>query len=430
VRATLCEWLVPVATQSETVSVEETIIALLVLAAVVSVVTKFLRLPYTVTLVLAGLVVGLTGVLKDLQFSADLVFFVFLPVILFEAALNTPAAYLKRYWPVIALLATFGVLVSFALTTAGLRLLTDEPLAEIMLFAALIAATDPVSVVTLFRRLKADRRLTTVVDSESLFNDGTAAVVFAITLLVLREPGTVGIDDAVLRFLWMAGGGLAIGAAIGYVASRLHRLFDEQLLELMMTTIVAYGSFLVGELLGMSGPVACAAAGIVVGNVGRELGMSDGVKQAVTLFWEYAAFIVNSLVFLLIGAQMDLDAIGGNIGLVMLGFAIVLISRAAAVYSSAGIGRLLCPSLPGRWQHVLVWGGLRGTVALALALSVPADTPGQERLVTLTFGVVLCSLLVQGLTMKPFAHAMGVGKTAGGRRSESPSGPGGPPATG
>jgi len=397
-----------IATSSETLGIEETIIALLALAAVVSVVTRFLRLPYTVTLVLAGLVVGVSGLLRDLQFSADLVFLVFLPVILFEAALNTPAAYLKRYWPVIALLAIFGVLVSFAITTAGLRWLTDEPIAEIMLFSALIAATDPVSVVALFRRLRADRRLTTVIDSESLFNDGTAAVVFAIALMVLREPGSVGIDDAVLRFLWMAAGGLAVGLAIGYVASRLHRRFDEQLLELMMTTIVAYGSFLLAEQLGMSGPVACAAAGIVVGNVGRELGMSEGVKQAVTIFWEYAAFIVNSLVFLLIGAQMDLRAIGDQIGLIGLAFVIVLAARAVSVYASAGIGRFLCPPLPGRWQHVLVWSGLRGTVALALALSVPRDTPGQARLVTLTFGVVLFSLLIQGLTMGPFAKRMGV----------------------
>lgn len=402
-----------IATSSETLGIEETIIALLALAAVVSVVTRFLRLPYTVTLVLAGLVVGVSGLLRDLQFSADLVFLVFLPVILFEAALNTPAAYLKRYWPVIALLAIFGVLVSFAITTAGLRWLTDEPIAEIMLFSALIAATDPVSVVALFRRLRADRRLTTVIDSESLFNDGTAAVVFAIALMVLREPGSVGIDDAVLRFVWMAAGGLAVGLAIGYVASRLHRRFDEQLLELMMTTIVAYGSFLLAEQFGMSGPVACAAAGIVVGNVGRELGMSEGVKQAVTIFWEYAAFIVNSLVFLLIGAQMDLRAIGDQIGLIGLAFVIVLAARAVSVYASAGIGRFLCPPLPGRWQHVLVWSGLRGTVALALALSVPRDTPGQARLVTLTFGVVLFSLLIQGLTMGPFAKRMGVAGSAG-----------------
>jgi len=390
------------------VSIEITLVLLLLVAAAVSVVTRLVRLPYTVTLVLAGLVVAVSGLSSPLDLSADLIFYVFLPVILFEAALSTPGAYLRASWRPIAILAVPGVLLAFGLTAGGLRLLTGESWSTVLLFGALIVATDPVSVVALFRRLKIDRHLTTIVDGESLFNDGTAAVVFAIVLSGVIAHTTPGPGGAVVRFVWMAGGGLVLGWAVGTLASRAHRLLDERLLELMLTMITAYGSFLAAQLLGMSGPVACVVAGIVVGNVGRRIGMSDGVASAVNDFWEFAAFLVNSLVFLLIGLRTNLGAIADHLGLVAIAFVVVLASRAVTVYATGAASRLFAPRLSFRWQHVLVWGGLRGSVALALALSIPASVANRDLIVATAFGVVLVSLVLQGLTMRPLVRSLGL----------------------
>ena len=390
------------------VSIEITLVLLLLVAAAVSVVTRLVRLPYTVTLVLAGLVVAVSGLSSPLDLSADLIFYVFLPVILFEAALSTPGAYLRASWRPIAILAVPGVLLAFGLTAVGLRLLTGESWSTVLLFGALIAATDPVSVVALFRRIKIDRYLTTIVDGESLFNDGTAAVVFAIVLSGVTAHTAASPGGAVVRFVWMAGGGLLLGWAVGTLASRAHHLLDERLLELMLTMITAYGSFLAAQLLGMSGPVACVVAGIVVGNVGRRIGMSDGVASAVNDFWEFAAFLVNSLVFLLIGLRTNLGAIADHLGLVVIAFVVVLASRAVTVYAAGATSRLVAPRLALRWQHVLVWGGLRGSVALALALSIPARVASRDLIVTTAFGVVLISLVLQGLTMRPLVRRLGL----------------------
>ena len=387
------------------VTIEETVVLLLALAAVVALTSRALHLPYTIVLVVAGLVVGLAGGLIEVNLSADLAYYVFLPVILFQAALETPAHHLRREWLPISLLVVPGVLVSFVLTAAGMRAL-GQTWTVAWIFAALIVATDPVSVIALFRRLRVDRRLSTIVDCESMFNDGVAAVLFTIVVGALVTGDGLHPVGAGLRFLWMGGAGLAFGVGLGYLAYRLHRLIDEPMLELLFTTILAYGSFLAAETLHMSGPVACTAAGIVAGNVARGRGMTPGVRRAVGYFWEYAAFLVNSLVFLLIGLTIDLDDIGGHLGLVITAFVVVVAARAANVYGFGATMQIVGHPLPWSWLHVINWGGLRGTVALALVLSLPSDTPALATLRVLTFGVVLFSLLIEGLTIPPLVHAL------------------------
>jgi len=410
-----------------TVSVESAILTLLIVAGLVLLFTRLTRLPYTITLVLVGLLGGVLGVLPALTFSPDLAFYVFLPVILFESGLRTPVHHLRRHLGTVAFLAVPGVLLSFVLTAAGLWFAGAGPLAELLVFSALIAATDPVSVVALFRRMRVPGGLRVIVESESLFNDGTAAVLFAI-VVASATSGGIGLLDAAGRFAWMAAGGLAVGVGVGLAASGLHRLLDEAIVELMLTTILAYGSFLLAETMNMSGPVACAAAGVTVAALGRRHGMTPGVRQAVDGFWEYAAFIVNSLVFLLIGLRMDVGAISEHIGLVVLAFAVVVLARAVVVYGfGASLRALRRRAVPWSWDHVLVWGGLRGTVALALALSVPADVPSRDSLVVMTFGVVLFSLLTQGLTIPTLVRWLGLAgqgdetTAARGKREQSPT---------
>lgn len=393
---------------ADAVSIEEALVALLLIAAAVAVVVRRVGVPYTVGLVVVGLVVGLVTHVRALSLSSDLVFYVFLPILLFEAAFNLEARHLLTDWHRILALAVPGVLVAFALTATGVRYLGGTTWVVALLFGALIAATDPVSVVALFSRLGVPERLTTTIDAESLFNDGTAAVVFAIVLAAVADGASAGVAVAAGRFVWMAAGGLAVGLGVGYAASAVHRLLDDHLIEITLSTIVAFGSFLLGQQLGMSGVVACVTAGIVVGNYGRHRNMGPVTRVTMGTVWEYAAFVANSLIFLLIGLRIDLSLIVDHAWLVLLAFAIVVVARAVTVYGYGALSRVAGRRLPFSWQHVLVWGGLRGTIALALVLNVPADVPGRETLQVVTFGVVLLSLVGQGLTMPVLVRRLGL----------------------
>lgn len=394
-------------------SVEEVLVLLLVIAAVVAVVAKRVGAPYTVGLVVVGLVLGLVTHVDAVKLSSDLVFYVFLPILLFEAGFNLEARHLLTDWRRIAALAIPGVLVAFAITGGGVYWVGGTALTVALLFAALIAATDPVSVVSLFRRLGVSDRLTTMIDAESLFNDGTAAVVFAIVLGAVVEGGSVTATGAIGQFAWMTLGGLGVGLAVGYAASSVHRYVDDHLVEITLSTIVAYGSFLLGQWLDMSGVVACVTAAVVLGNYGQHRHMGPVTRVTMSTVWEYAAFIANSLIFLLIGLRIDLSTIGDNVGLVLIGFVAVLAGRAVTVYGYGLVSRLAGRDLPLSWQHVLFWGGLRGTIALALVLSVPDDLEGRPTLQVLTFGVVLMSLVLQGLTIPPLARRLGLVDTEG-----------------
>ena len=393
--------------------IEEALVALLLIAAAVAILARRAGVPYTIGLVLVGLAVGLVTHVSAVSLSSDLVFYVFLPVLLFEAAFDLEARHLLTDWRRVLILAVPGVLVAFALTALGVHIAGGMTWALALLFGALITATDPVSVVAIFRRLGAPARLTTLVDSESLFNDGTAAVLFAIVLTAVVDGTSVGAAEAVGRFAWMAGGGLAVGLALGYAASFALRALDDHLIEITLTTIVAFGSFLLGERLGMSGVVACVAAGLVVGSYGRRRSMSPVTRVTMGTVWEYAAFVANSLIFLLIGLRIDLGGIVEHAGLVVLAFVVVVAARAVTIYGFGAFSRLAGRGLPWSWHHVLVWGGLRGTIALALVLTVPATVPGRDTLQVVTFGVVLLSLVGQGLTMPWLARRLGLVGTAG-----------------
>ena len=392
----------------DAVSIEETLVVLLLITAAIAVAARRVGVPYTVGLVVVGLVVGLATQPSAVSLSADLVFYVFLPILLFEAGFNLEAGHLLTDWRRIAALAVPGVLVAFALTGVGVHWLGGTSWTVALLFAALIAATDPVSVVSLFRRLGVPDRLTTTIEAESLFNDGTAAVIFAIVLGGVLGGGHVSAAGAAGRFVWMYAGGFVVGLAVGYAASFVHRHLDDHLIEITLSTIVAYGSFLLGQWIGTSGVVACVIAAVVLGNYDQQRTMGAVTRVTMGTVWDYAAFVANSLIFLLIGLRMDLGTIADNAWLVLVAFGVVLVGRAVTIYGYGALSRLAGRRLPIRWQHVLVWGGLRGTIALALVLSVPAAVSGQQTLQVLTFGVVLLSLVVQGLTLPPLVRKLGL----------------------
>ena len=398
-------------------SLDIAIIALLLIISAVGIATRSLRVPYPVALVIAGVLLGallrsplpfLSGLeLDELHLTPHLILVLFLPALLFEATLHIEATALRKTLLPIGLLAVPGVLLTAAITGAlvhwGVGL--DWPTA--LLFGAIVAATDPIAVLAIFQRTGAPRELAVLIEGESLFNDGTAVVLSRILLGVVLA-GTFNALDGAINFVVVVGGGLLIGAAAGWLASRLTARLDDHLIEITLTTILAYGTFVIAEACEVSGVIAVVAAGLVLGNVGARTGMSPTTRLALLNFWEYIAFLFNSAIFLLIGLEVDLGSLRFDLWPVLIAIGAVLLARAVVVYGLGLIVLPLPPVLPRRWLHVLFWAGLRGAVSLAVVLSLPRDLPVRPLLLDLTFGVVLFTLLVQGLTMAPLVQRLGL----------------------
>ncbi len=390
---------------SEIVIAEEIIIGLLLIASLVAILVRRFRLPYTVGLVSIGLLISAIFEPLDNPISPDIILSLLVPPLIFEAAFHLRVEDLRRDLGLILLLAVPGVvlttLVVGGLVSWGVGI--DIRLA--LVFGALIAATDPVAVVALFRRLGVPKRLQVLLEGESLFNDGTAIVMFSIMLAIaglasqdsnLSVNG--GLGEWIAEFLKVAGGGVLAGMVLGMFASQIIGRIDDPLVETTLTTVLAYGAFLVGEhILHVSGVLAVVAAGIVNGNVGPS-GMSATTRVVVFNFWEYAAFLANSFIFLLIGLTIDLGVMLENLPAIGIALMAVLVARALEIYGFS----LFSKEISYKWKHILYWGGLRGAIALALALTIPSqnvDPQALSLLRNMAFGVVLFTLLGQGISM-------------------------------
>ncbi len=363
-------------------------------------VSRRIGLPYTAGLVLAGVALALFKIGTKLPLSQPLIFTVFLPPLIFEAALQLDWRAFRRELPLTVVLAFAGVAIAAALVAGGMHLLLGWSWLGAAFFGVLIAATDPVSVIAAFKEMNAEPRLRMVVEAESLLNDGVAAVAFAV-LIGVAGGGGLTPAGALGSLAWTVGGGIGIGLGIGLVVLALSGRTQDHLVELTLTTIVAWGSFLTAEHVHASGVFATLAAGLLVGNFGWRRAISAAGRPHVIGFWEYAAFLANSCLFLLIGNHEARQPIGVVAGELAVAVVLVLVGRAAAVYPLAALFRSTALKLSRQYQHVLVWGGLRGAIGLALALAVPASVPERAAIVILTFGVVAFSIFVQGLTMPP-----------------------------
>jgi CPA1 family monovalent cation:H+ antiporter len=379
-------------------------IGLLVVAIIVAIAARRLRLPYTVGLVVAGMSLAFSHIDLGIALTHDIIFDVILPPLLFEAALNLRWNKLRRDAAPILVLSVAGVLISAAVTFLGMRQLLDWPAAPALIFAVLIAATDPVAVIALFKDLGFEGRTRLLVESESLFNDGVAAVLFALALTwISGGPPVAGWPWYLL--LTMSGGGLLTGALVGLIALLVAGRTGDHLVETAVTVAAAYGSFLLAENFHFSGVLATVTAGLVVGAVGvratgRRLGLSHQGRLFAIAFWEFLAFMANSAVFLLIGVSAS------RIHFSILGYTslcvtilLVLLGRAAAVYPLSLVFQYSRWKIAMAEQHVLFWAGLRGALGLALALSLPDSLPMRDAIVIATFGVVTFSVIVQGLSM-------------------------------
>ncbi len=395
-------------------------LGLLGLAILVALAARRLRLPYTVGLVFAGAALALFRVDAGLTLTHDLIFDVVLPPLLFEAALHLRWTELRRdLLPVVAL-STIGVALCAALVSFGLVHALNWPTESALAFGALIAATDPIAVIALLRETRVTGRLRLLIEAESLVNDGAAAVLFTLILVwSTHNPAASGGPlGAASAFLYIAGGGLLIGAAVGAGAVLLAGTSNDHLVETALTAVAAFGSFLIAQRLQASGVLATVAAGIVMGNLGVlaprttfGLALTEHGSTFVLEFWEFAAFLANSVIFLLIGSAMaNVDFSREGWQALAIAVALALAGRAVAVYPVCLAFSRSRWAVPLNEQHLLWWGGLRGALALALALSLPYDLPRREDILIFAFAVVAFSVIVQGLTA-PFAlKALGLAK--------------------
>ncbi len=387
---------------------------LFVVATTVAIAARWLRMPYTVALVLAGLLLGALDLLAPPHLTKDLLFSVFLPGLIFEAAYHLEFTEFWRNRLPIVSLAVPGVIAAILLTAVVL-----VPLSEVLgfahdlswqdglVFGALIAATDPIAVVALFKSLGVPKRLSVLIEGESLLNDGTAVVFFTLILGIVGGASVSG-AGLLLEFLATIGAGALIGTTIGLVISHVIQRVDDPMIEITLTTIAAYGSFVTAEQFHYSGVIATVVAGMLCGNYAARTGMSPTTRVAVETFWEYIAFALNSIVFLLIGFEVRFDTLLANWELVLAAYLAVSLGRAVVVFTAAGVLRRAATRLPRGWSVVLTWGGLRGGISMVLVLGLPETFPHRELLIAMTFGVVLLSILLNGLSMAPLLRRLGV----------------------
>lgn len=407
---------------------EAQVLILLLIASLVGMLARRIRVPYTLALVVAGLALSFLKLesLQDLSLTPDLLLLLFLPPLLFEAAYHLPFRELKRNAPHIGFLALPGVLLSVGLTAVGafvglnwLGLADGFGWTQALLFASVISATDPISVLSLFKELGAPKRLYQVVEGESLINDGVAVVVFVIVGTLVGLPSSQfdhaplhGLREiiafSVITFVKTSVGGVLIGSGVAAGVSFLTRQVDDHLIEITLTTLVAWGSFLLAEQFHASGVLSTVSAGIVMGSFGKHVGMSAATRVAVHDFWEYMGFVSNSFIFLLVGLELDAGSLFPEVSAIAWAFGAVVAARAIMIYAGMPLVDRFSTPLPAVWRHVLVWGGLRGSLSMVLILGLPPDTPGRPLLVNLVFGVVAVSLFAQGLTMGPLVRRLGV----------------------
>ncbi len=395
---------------TDLLTLELTFVELLLLVFVVAMVVHRIKLPYTVALVLVGLGLSFQNVIH-FELTPEIILMLFLPPLVFEAALHIDYGIFRKVITPVLLLAIFGVLITIGVIWGLLTLTGLLDWQTALIFASLIAATDPVAVVSLFKALGAPKRLSTLVESESLFNDATTIVVFHIVVgAVLVGGGEFHLDwiHALTQFAMVAVGGAVIGVVAGILANFIFARVDDHLIEITLSTIVAYGAYLLAEQFHLSGVLAVVFAGMLIGNRSSR-NMSPTTRMMLANFWEYIAFLVNSLVFILIGMQVVMPRLGNQVyWLIFVVVVVVLISRAVTVYGLSFISKLLGSRVKLSHQHVLFWGGLRGAVSLALALSLSRGAPNRDLILTLTFAVVLFTLLVQATTIGPLLRRLGL----------------------
>lgn len=394
------------------------LVVLLLIGVMVLWLTRRIRFPYTVMLVLVGM--GLAGMasmlpgslepLHEFVISPDLILFVFLPTLVFESAFNMDLRQLRRNLVPVLLLAVPGLILSTLLIGILVALVTPLSFTTALLLGSILSATDPVAVTALFRQMGAPRRLMVLVEGESLLNDATS-VVLARILLAVVTAGAVSWDALATGgsdFIQLFLGGLAVGVGMGYLTGQLlGRLEPDPFIQITLTTVLAYLSFIVAESwLHVSGIMATMGAGLALGGWGR-VKISASVRQYLDHFWEFAAYLANTLIFLMVGLRVNIGEVLGTAHSLVWVIVAMLVSRAVVVYGLMPWTGRRPVRIPLSYQTVMFWSGLRGAVSLAIVLSLPVFEHS-EMFFPLVMGAVLFTLVIQGTTMPLLMKRLGL----------------------
>ena len=384
--------------QGNVAEVVTVLIILLLVATGVALVSRRLRIPYIAGLVLAGL--AITELLPHrIRLDSSLIFNLFLPILLFEAALNTDISRLRSTIKPIALLAGPGILLCAGITSVLLKLELGLDWIPASLVGVMLSITDTALVIAVFKEVSAvPHRLVTLVEGESLLNDDVALVLFSL-ILTVYTTGSLSPLDVVQEFLFVIIGGALVGIALGYLSIGLLTQADDPLGSILLTVAIALGAFQAGQFLHVSGVVAVVVAGLIVGNFEHSQVTSASTQVTLFSFWEYAGFGVNTFIFLLIGLEINVITLWETLPAVLLAFIAYQVGRALTVYPLLSLVPFFDRPIPMRWRHVLFLGNIKGSLSTALALSLPLALPGREKLIAIVLGVVLLSLVGQGLTL-------------------------------
>ncbi|WP_379131131.1 cation:proton antiporter [Paenibacillus sp. sgz500958] len=392
------------------------VLILLAISMGVIAVAKKINQPYSIALVVVGLILGVIHVpvleeaeafITQSHVFQTIIISLFLPILLGDATLKLPVSHLREQSKPVLALALGGTLLSFLIIVVSMHWLVGLPLVVAFTFAALMSATDPISVISIFKSLGVPKNVVTIIEGESLFNDGIAVVLFQISsiyLLSYMEMGWAGVGSGILLFLKFSLGGILIGAIMGYLFSQLIRFYDDYPLEIGFSMLLFFGSYFIAEHFHVSGVIAVVVSGLIFGSYGARIGMSETTYTNINSFWDVITLVANSLIFLMIGLEIKNISFSDKWGIIASAILIVLLGRTLALYASLGFLK----KFPASWKLILNWGGLKGSLSLALALSLPMSFEGRENILVLTFSVVLFSLLVQGLSIKSLVKKLGL----------------------
>jgi CPA1 family monovalent cation:H+ antiporter len=390
----------PVASSQAAGSIPELVIILIILliiATIVALVTQRLRIPYVTGLVLAGL--PITEVFsRRIGLDPSLVLNLFLPILIFEAAINTDISRLRSTFKPIALLAGPGSIFSSAIIATLVKYGLGLGWIPALLIGVILANTDTVSMIAVFKDIRVPSRLSTIVEGETLFNDAAALVSFNL-ILIIYTTGSLTAVEGIKELLIVALGGGLVGAILGYLSLPIFTRLNDPLSSLLLTVALALGTFQIGQFLGVSGAVAVVIAGLIFGNLGLPRSSSASARMTLLSFWEYAGFSVNTFIFLLIGIEINPVTLWKILPAILLVILAYQLGRILSVYLLLAGLRWFDRPIPLHWQHVLFLGNIKGSLSMALALSIPLALPGREGIIELVFGAVLFSLVGQGLSL-------------------------------
>ncbi|GGD24589.1 cation:proton antiporter [Pontibacillus salipaludis] len=394
------------------------ILVLLAISITVIGIAKLIKEPYSIALVLVGVLLGVTEIpfieeaesyITQSSVFQAIIISLFLPILLGDATLKMPFHHLYGMKKLVLSLAFLGTFISFVVIGFSVYFLLGLPIVVAFTFAALMSATDPISVISIFKDLGVPEKMSTIMEGESLFNDGIAVVLFKISsiyLLTYMDMGAAGVGSGVFLFLKFAIGGALVGLVIGFIFSQVIRIFDDYPLEIALSMLLFFGSYFIAEHFKVSGVIAVVIGGLLFGSYGKKIGMSEETKVNINTFWDTITLLANSIIFLMVGIEIREVDFTGKWGIIALAIVIVLVGRTIAIYTATSY----ISHLTQKERFLVNWAGLRGSLSIALALSLPADFSGREDILLLTFSVVLFSLVVQGLTIKPLIKKFNMAK--------------------